>query len=187
MPGLTLYLVESGWVRVFSIGRTGQELTLSIFGPGDVFGELSILDHKHHSATAITLAPTLVWLLPRADLEEFLDRYPSVNQAMMNLLVARVRSVIRQAEAMTFQDIQGRLAYELLYLAERHGEQAGAEIEIGIPLTQGDLATMVGATRESVNKALASLRARDLIKLESNRFTVVSLEGLRRILHERGR
>ncbi|HEX9616182.1 MAG TPA: Crp/Fnr family transcriptional regulator [Anaerolineales bacterium] len=187
MPGLTLYLIEGGWVRIFSIGQTGQELTHSIFGPGDVFGELSLLDQKHHSATAVTLAPTAVWLLPRADLYDCMERFPSVNRAMMHLLVSRMRTVIGHSEAMTFQDVQGRLAYELLYLAEKHGSVVGGQIEINIPLTQGDLATMVGATRESVNKALAALRSRELVKVSGSHFSVGDLEGLRRILYERGR
>jgi CRP/FNR family transcriptional regulator, cyclic AMP receptor protein len=187
MPGLTLYLIEEGWVRVYSIGQSGQELTHSIFGPGDVFGELSLLDQKHHSATAVTLAPTVVWLLPRADFTECMERYPSVSRALLQLLVTRIRTVIGHSEAMTFQDVQGRLAYELLYLAERHGVFEDGEVQIKIPLTQGDLATMVGATRESVNKALAALRARDLVKVSENYFVVGDLDGLRRILYERGR
>jgi CRP-like cAMP-binding protein len=187
MPGLTLYLIEEGWVRIYSIGQSGQELTHSIFGAGDVFGELSLLDQKHHSATAVTVAPTVVWLLARADLYDCMERYPSVHRALLQLLVNRVRTVIGHSEAMTFQDVQGRLAYELLYLAERYGVRESAEIQIKIPLTQGDLATMVGATRESVNKALAALRTRDLVKVSGNYFSVSDPEGLRRILYERGR
>jgi CRP/FNR family transcriptional regulator, cyclic AMP receptor protein len=187
MPGLTLYLVEEGWVRIYSIGQSGQELTHNIFGSGDFFGELSLLDQKHHSATAVTLAPTVVWLLPRADLNDCMERYPSVNRAMMHLLVSRMRSIINHSEAMTFQDVQGRLAYELLYLAERYGEEEDGQIQIKIPLTQGDLATMVGATRETVNKALAALRSRDLVKVNGSHFGIGDLEGLRKILFERGR
>jgi CRP-like cAMP-binding protein len=187
MPGLTLYLIEEGWVRIYSIGQSGQELTHSIFGSGDVFGELSLLDQKHHSATAVTLAPTVVWLLPRADLYDCLERYPSVHRALLQLLVSRIRTVISHSEAMTFQDVQGRLAYELIYLAERHGVQEEGEVIIKIPLTQGDLATMVGASRESVNKALAALRSRDLVRVSGSNFSVGNLDGLRRILFERGR
>jgi CRP-like cAMP-binding protein len=182
-----MYLIEEGWVRIYSIGQSGQELTHSIFGPGDVFGELSLLDQKHHSATAVTLAPAVVWLLPRSELYDCMERYPSVHLALLQLLVTRVRALVAHSEAMTFQDVQGRLAYELLYLAERHGVPAGEEIQIKIPLTQGDLATMVGASRESVNKALAALRSRDLVRISGSYFSVGDLEGLRRILFERGR
>ena len=187
MPGVTLYMVEEGWIRIYSLGRTGQEHTLTIIGPGEVFGELSLLDNKLHSASAITLTPTVVWLLHRQYLDDLLKRYSEVNQAMIQILVNRMRTVINHAEAMTFQDVQGRLAYEILLLAERHGKEMGNAIEIDIPLTQTELATMVGATRESVNKALTPLRSGDLIRLDGNLITVVDPDGLRRIVYERGR
>ena len=80
MPGTMMYMLESGSVRVISIGRTGQELTLNVLGPGEIFGELSILDGEHRSATAITLAPTVLWLLSQIDLTKFMNEYPPVNQ-----------------------------------------------------------------------------------------------------------
>lgn len=90
-------------------------------------------------------------------IEEFLERYPGITRAMIQILVAWVRSTTHHVEAMTFQDVQGRLAYEMLNLAVRHGRGTDDVIEIDIPLTQGDLATIVGATRESVNKAFSAL------------------------------
>ena len=187
MPGLMLYMIEEGSVRLFSIGRTGQELSLAIFGEGEIFGELSILDNQHHSATAVTLASTVVWLLPRADLKVLMERYPVIAEAMIQLLVARVRSTTHHVEAMTFQDVQGRLAYELLNLAERHGVQSGEVIEIHIPLTQGDLATIVGATRESVNKSMSALRSQNLVQIDGTQLTLLNPAGLRNMVHERGR
>lgn len=187
MPGMMLYMIEEGCVRVFSIGRTGQELTLAIFGAGEIFGELSILDSQHHSVTAITLSATVVWLLPQADLKDLMERYPVIAEAMIQLLVARVRSTTHHVEAMTFQDVQGRLAYELLNLAERHGCEVGEIIVIKIPLTQGDLATIVGATRESVNKSMSALRSQNLVQVDGTEITVLNPDGLRRMVHERGR
>ena len=117
MPGTMMYMIESGSVRVISIGRTGQELTLNVLGPGEIFGELSILDGEQRSATAITLEPAVVWLLSQIDLTKIMNEYPTVNQAMVQLLVDRVRDTARRLEAMTFQDVLGRLAFELLSLA----------------------------------------------------------------------
>jgi len=187
MPGTMMYMIESGSVRVISIGRTGQELTLNVLGPGDLFGELSILDGQHRSATAITLAPTIAWLLSQADLKEFMVKFPPVNQAMIDVLVDRVRSTARRLEAMTFQDVLGRLAFELLSLAERSGQPHEQGIEITIPLTQVDLATMVGATRESVNKSVAILRSRGLIDVDGTTWYLLDPAGMQQILYERGR
>ena len=187
MPGTMMYMIESGSVRVISIGRTGQELTLNVLGPGELFGELSILDGKHRSATAITLAPTVAWLLSQADLKEFMIKFPPVNQAMIHILVDRVRNTARRLEAMTFQDVLGRLAFELLSLAERSGQPCEQGIEITIPLTQVELATMVGATRESVNKSVSVLRSRGLIDVDGTSWYLQDPSGIQQILYERGR
>ena len=187
MPGTMMYMIESGSVRVISIGRTGQELTLNVLGPGELFGELSLLDGQQRSATAITLAPTVAWLLSQADLKEFMHKYPPVNQAMILILVERVRSIARRLEAMTFQDVLGRLAYELLSLAERSGQPSDKGIEITSPLTQVDLATMVGATRESVNKSVSILRSKGLIDFDGTSWFLQDPAGLQKILYERGR
>lgn len=187
MPGTMMYMIETGSVRVISIGRTGQELTLNVLGPGEIFGELSILDGQQRSATAITLVPTVVWLLSQADLNEFMSKYPPVNQAMIQILVERVRATARRLEAMTFQDVLGRLAFELLSLADRSGQPYEQGIEITIPLTQVDLASMVGATRESVNKAVSVLRSKELINVDGTRWILQDPAGIQHILYERGR
>lgn len=187
MPGMMLYMIEKGCVRVYSLGRTGQELTLNICGPGDILGELSSLDRKPHSATAITLTPTVVWLITQNDLEDLIHHYPAIAAAMIQILVARVRSTTNQIESLTFQDVQGRLAFELLRLAEKHGQKNKTFTEINVPLTQGDLATIVGAARESVNKAISHLRSLNLIAIDGTSLTILDPEGLGQVIHDRGR
>lgn len=187
MPGSSLYLIEKGSVRVFILGRTGIEITLDVLGPGDVFGELALLDNKHHSATALTLEPCVVWLMARPDMEEFLKRYPAMTRALYRVLVERVRASTHLIEALAFQDVQGRLAYRLLFLAEHHGYHMPTGVEIAVPLTQSELATMVGASRESVNKALMALRSNGLIRVEGSHITVINREGLQKMIFDRGR
>ena len=187
MPGTMMYMIESGSVRVISIGLTGQELTLNVLGPGEIFGELSILDGEQRSATALTLDNTVVWLVSQSDLKDFMMDFQSVNQAMIQILVERVRATARRLEAMTFQDVLGRLSYELLSLAERSGLPCEEGIEITIPLTQVDLATMVGATRESVNKAVSVLRDQKVVEVDGTRWIILDPKGIQQILHDRGR
>lgn len=187
MPGIMLYIIESGYVRVFSLGRTGQELTFEIFGGGDVFGELSILDDKLHSASAITLAPSVVWLLPKSTMDRLLDAYPQVGKEMIRILVKRVRSRALYTEAMTFQDVQGRVAYCLLNLADQFGRSTSEGMEIDLPLTQVDLSAIVGVTRESVNKALSSLRTLDIVQIDGTRIILLEPARLRQMIQARGR
>lgn len=188
MPGnKILYMIDSGWVRIFSIGQTGQELTHSILGSGDILGEVAALNNCNHPATALTLTQTVLWLLPGPDLEELMKNYSELARALIERLVDRMRSASLHTESLVFQDIQGRLAYKILYLAENHGEQKGDSVEIYFPLTQGELASFVGATRESVNKAVALLRSQNLISVSGHNIVVLDMEGLKRIVYERGR
>jgi CRP-like cAMP-binding protein len=187
MPGSSLYLIEKGRVRVFILGRTGIEITLNVIGPNNIFGELALLDNKPHSATALTLEPCVVWLLARTDMEEFLERYPAMVRALYGILVERVRASTHLIEALAFQDVQGRLAYRILLLAEHHGRHSPQGIEIAVPLTQGELATMVGASRESVNKALMVLRSNEMIRVEGQNITVINADGLQKMIFDRGR
>lgn len=187
MPGNTLYILEEGCVRVFGLGPNGTEHTLNTFGPGDVFGELAVVDNKPRSATAITMLPATLWLIPQPLLEELIYTYPSVARAVIDLLASRVRTAASHVEALIFQDVLGRLAFELLTLAERHGRPTPEGLHIDLPLTQAELATIVGTTRESINKALMVLRARAWVDVDGTRFTVLDAEALRRMVEERGR
>ncbi len=188
MPGMMLYMIESGCVRAFSLGRTGgQELTFEIFGPNDIFGELSILDDRHHTATAITVLPSVIWLMPKTALDGLLNTSVGIAQGMIRILVKRLRARAQYAEAMTFQDVQGRVAYALVNLAEKFGMEREQGFEIDIPLTQVDLGSIIGVTRESVNKALATLRSQNLVHLEGSRLFILSMSGLLKMIQDRGR
>ncbi len=187
MPGTTLYLMAEGAVRVYSIGQTGQEFTYYIYGPGDIFGELSLLGSGYHSATCITMMPIKTWLLSRDSLFLLMQKYPVIMRQLLGIVAQRVRTATRKSEAMAFQDVQGRLVYELLNLEERISKPAADGTLIDVPLTQNDLASMVGATRESVNKVLAMFRSQNLIKLSGASITIVDRAGLERIFVERGR
>lgn len=186
-PGTMLYMLEEGSVRVFGVGLTGQEHTFNTFSAGEIFGELAILDNQPRSASAITMTSSVIWLLSRSDLDVLFERYPSLARNMMVLLTHRVRTAASHVEAIIFQDVQGRLAYELLLLAAKHGTPSTSGILIDVPLTQSDLATIVGATRESVNKALVYLRGRNLVQVDGAQIRVLDSDGLRRIIYERGR
>jgi CRP-like cAMP-binding protein len=129
----------------------------------------------------------VIWLMPKTALDELMHDHPRIAQAIIRLLVQRIRARALYTEAMTFQDVQGRVAYVLVNLAERFGVETGGSLEIVVPLTQVDLGSIIGATRESVNKALATLRSQDLVHLEGSRMFILSMIGLQRMIQERGR
>jgi CRP-like cAMP-binding protein len=187
MPGMTLYMIAEGYVRLYSLGQTGQEFTYYICGPTEIFGETSLLDSGYHPASCVTLTPIKIWLLSKDHLFELMEKHPEIYIRLLHIIASRVRSTTRKAEAMAFQDVQGRLAHEMLDLGKKCGHQVDEGISIDIPLNQNDLASMVGATRESVNKALATFRSRDLIKMTGTNIVLTDREGLEKMLLERGR
>ena len=187
MPGSSIYVIEEGSVRVFAVGLTGQEHTFTTFGPDNFFGELSVIDGGPRTASAITLEPSVVWLLSKDLFHRILDDYPSVCRTITTILAGRVRRSATHVEAIIFQDVLGRVAYEILNLSERHGQPENGGIRIEMPLTQSDLASIVGATRESVNKALATLRKRELLEMEGTSLLVLEPEKLMDLVGARGR
>jgi CRP-like cAMP-binding protein len=181
--GQTLYIIESGRVRIFVLSESGQEITVNIYGPGDVFGEFSLLDGLPRSAGAVALKKTVTLTLHRDDFLRHLDAYPSMARSVMEVLTTRLRYTTLHAETLSFLDVYGRVAAKLLELADRYG-MAGERIEIELRLTQTELATWVASSRESVNKVLGTFRDQGLIEVQGQRITILDRDRLeRRILY----
>lgn len=180
-PGNSLYLIESGKVRISVLSDAGEEITINTHGPNECFGELALLDGLPRSASAVSLETTVTYVLQREDFLAALKKYPAMVPPILALLSSRVRHATEYAESLAFLDVQGRIAATLLALADRHGiEKTGVEIDLR--LTQADLASYVAATRESVNKALGSLRDRGLIRVDGYTITVVNAQGLHSLI-----
>jgi CRP/FNR family cyclic AMP-dependent transcriptional regulator len=178
--GRSLYIIESGQVRIFSLSETGQEISINIYGPGDLFGELSILDGLPRSAGAMAMERTVTLTLYRDDFLRCLEACPSMVKSIVAVLSRRLRYTTAYAETLAFLDVYGRVAAKLLELADRYGvAKAGAE-QIELHLTQAELASWVVASRESVNKVLGTFRDQGLIQLEGQAITILDREALGR-------
>ena len=176
-PGHVLYLLESGQIRLFVISDAGQEISTNVLGPGEVFGELAALDGRPRATGAIALEGTAALTLQREDLFRVLQSCPRLARNLMELLTTRLRYATRSIEDLAFLDVNSRVAARLLDLASRCGVQRGGT-EIELSLTQSELATWVAASRESVNKVLASFRARGLVALDGTRITILDRRRL---------
>ncbi|MBM4466212.1 MAG: Crp/Fnr family transcriptional regulator [Chloroflexi bacterium] len=177
--GQTLYIIEAGKVRIFILSESGQEISVNIYGPGDVFGELALLDGLPRSAGAVAMEKTVTLTLHRDDFLRHLEAYPRMSKSMMEVLSTRLRYTTAYAESLSFLDVYGRVAAKLLELADRYGVKKDG-IEIDLRLTQAELATSVATTRESVNKVLGTFRDQGLIEVEAQRITILDLPGLKR-------
>ena len=152
-------------------------MVLTTLGPGEISGELAVLDGSPRSASVVAAEPTTVLLLTRATVLDMLNRYPSVLDALLRSLGNLIRRITEQAGDFVFLDLGGRVAKLLLHLAEAHG--AGSTV-LDLRLTQSDLAAMVGATRPAVNRVLQHLAGRGVIEVDGQRIVLVNLAELRR-------
>lgn len=182
-PGLCLYLVESGKVKITSFSSEGKGLVLNLFGPGDFFGELALLDGEPRSADAVAQEPCQLLLLQRDDFMRFLETRPHVAIKLLATVSSRLRHTTQQAENMVFFDLPARLARVLLELAEAERTSAEGEWVITSRPTQAELAEMVGATRESVNKWLGVYEEQGLIRRERNQLVILQPETLRKRIY----
>jgi len=179
--GQMLYLIQSGRVRIYVEGEEGQEVSVIVYGPNDIFGELAVIDGLPRSASAVAMEETVVHILSRDCFREHMRRSPQLALNFMKALSVRVRYSTRQVGSLTMLDVPGRLARKLLELAQDHGLVETGGVRINLALTQTDLASLIGATRESINKALGAFRRQGLILVEGSHIIIVDPDALREL------
>jgi CRP/FNR family cyclic AMP-dependent transcriptional regulator len=179
-PGQTLYIIESGRVRIFILSESGQEISLNVYGAGEVIGELGFLDGQPRSASAVALEPTVAFALRREDFFQHLEDHPRLAVRLLGVMAARLRYTTAYAESLAFLDVNGRVAVRLLELGDRFGIQSarGGGLELDLGLTQAELASWVASSRETVNKVLSTFRDQGLIELVGQRITILDRLGL---------
>ena len=179
-PGETLHLVRQGHLKVVIPGETGEEAVLTVVGPGELFGELTLLDGGPRSATVVAIEDVETATLGRGDFLSLLRSNPAVVEAILAMLAGTIRRLSEQVADLAFLDLRGRFAKKLLELAATHGERAGESIEIHVSLTQEELANMIGATRPRVNKLLGFFEDRGEIARRGRWIAILKPEALRR-------
>ena len=181
-PGDALFIVMSGAIKISLPSDAGDEAILATLRSSDVFGELALLDGAPRSATATALEPTETLVLPREQFRELIATEPAVRDALLASIASELRRLTNHVEELHFLDITGRLASRLSRLSAEAGavRLADGGIRLAGPLTQGDLAAMIGCTRQSVNKLLGMFTDDGLIRLERDSIVVVDLDGLLR-------
>jgi CRP-like cAMP-binding protein len=178
-PGDALFVVASGAVKVVVPSEDGEEAILATLRRGDFLGELALLDGAPRSASAIALEATETLALPRDQFRALVASEPAIRDALLASVAAELRRLTTHVAELHFLDLTGRLASRLTRLAEEHGErQPNGEIRLDAPLTQTDLAAMIGATRQSVNKLLGEFEADGLLRMERDSIVVPDLARL---------
>lgn len=183
-PGDALFIVASGAVKITLPSETGDEAILATLRPGDFFGELALLDGAPRSATAAALEPTETLVLPRNRFRELIATEPVIRDALLASLARELRRLTLHVEELHFLDIAGRLAARLVRLADEGGKSlADGSVRLEAPLTQSDLASMVGCTRQSVNKLLGLFVDDGLIRLDRDAIVILDRDALTAASH----
>jgi CRP/FNR family cyclic AMP-dependent transcriptional regulator len=184
-PGDALFIVMAGSIKITLPADTGDEAILATLRAGDFFGELALLDGAPRSATAVAIEATETYVLSRDGFRELIATQSQMREALLATLAAEVRRLTNHVEELHFLDITGRLASRLVRLSAESGATRLADggTRLAGPLTQGDLAAMIGCTRQSVNKLLGLFSDDGFIRLERDRIVVLDLDGLKRTAH----
>ncbi|MGH2447546.1 MAG: Crp/Fnr family transcriptional regulator [Chloroflexota bacterium] len=172
-----LYVVTDGHVAISRQGADGNELILFVHEPGEYFGELSLFDDEPRSATATAIDNCDVLFLPRAGFRVFIEQHPAAVFVCLEVIVRQLRRLTDLADEIALLDIRSRLARRLLKLVDR-GEVEAPGHHASVHITQQHLASMLGATRESVNKHLGTLSQEGIIQLDRGHIKVLDLERL---------
>jgi len=170
--GDSLYMIQSGKVKVFIGDEEGREIILKILGPGSFFGEMSMIDKQPRSASVTTLETSTFLVLQHAAFEKCVEQAPTIGNMVMQILAQRVREADRKIGTLALMDVYGRVASTLLELAV----YTNGKLMVGEKLSQQDLANMVGASREMVNRILKDLSDRGFISIESKAITIINRE-----------
>jgi CRP-like cAMP-binding protein len=179
-PGDRLFVIGEGKIKLGRRSKDGRENLLAVLGPGEMFGELSLFDPGPRTASATVVADTVLLELDHADLISWLELHPTVAKHLLQALGRRLRRTNETLADMIFSDVPGRVAKALLDLSTRFGEQVDDGLRVAHDLTQEELAQLVGASRETVNKALADFAARGWVRREGRAVVLLDLERLER-------
>lgn len=179
-PGDSLYVVEEGKLKLKTTSSDGRDTLLAVIGAGEMIGELSLFDPGPRTATATALTETTLRGLGHDALRPWLAGRPEVAEPLLRALAQRLRRTNEAMSDLVFSDVPGRVAKALIDLGERFGVPGPQGVIVTHDMTQEELAQLVGASRETVNKALADFAHRGWIRLEGKSVLICDSERLAR-------
>jgi CRP-like cAMP-binding protein len=176
--GDQLYVIAEGKIKLGTSSGDGRENLLSILGPGEMFGELSLFDPGPRTSTATAVTDAKLLSLGQEKLLPWLVENPKVSLQLLARLAQRLRRTNEAVGDLVFSDVPGRVAKALIDLGERFGKKTDEGLYVHHDLTQEELAQLVGASRETVNKALADFAGRNWLKLDGRAVLITDFERL---------
>ncbi|MDP6350932.1 MAG: Crp/Fnr family transcriptional regulator [Alphaproteobacteria bacterium] len=170
--GDSLLAILNGHIKISTLSGDGKEIVLNILGPGELFGEIALIDGKERSADAHTMEPSELLVIDGRDFMPFLNARPELSTRLLVVLCERIRWVSDLYEDAVFLNLPSRLAKHLMRLAASYGETIDSGTRITLKLSQQDLGNLLGTSRESINKQLRAWQATGLISVDRGLITI---------------
>jgi len=181
-PSTSIYLLKQGRVKIASTAPSGKEVTFEILEPGEIFGELDVLEDAVRSTSAEALDDALICVIPRKDFDQYLSMHPNVTIKLTKLIGLRLKKIQSRVEDLVFRDVPARLAHLLLELRKSEGVPEGAGTRLRVKLTHQEMANLIGCSRETVSTTLGQFRDEGLIHTDGRSITIVNEKGLTQLL-----
>jgi len=163
--GAACYLIQEGRVRIFVLDEDGHELSVRVIGPGEIIGEMALFDDSPRSASAVAMTETRFLILQQRVLQQCIHEHPHFAISLLQTLSRRLRQSNDQAGRLASMTVEERLLRQIRAFAKTTGKPMRGSVRITMPLTQSELASLVGTSRESVNRALANLRKQGKLRV----------------------
>ena len=175
-----IYYLKSGYVRVYSFSKNGEELTQIIFKPGDIFPVSWAINNIPSSYFVEAMTTASLFRVPREEFLRYVGDKPDILFELTRRMLVRFLGLMRRMEYLAFGNAYSKVASILLICAERFGEKRGNHVEIGVPMTHNDIANLVGMTRETVSIEMKKLEKKGLIAYRGRNLEIADLKKLRK-------
>jgi CRP-like cAMP-binding protein len=178
-PGRAVFFVNGGRIKISKVTRDGKELTLAYRGPGDIFGELSLIDGGPREEMAEAMENALISEIERTQFEHIVQREGIIGYRLTKVVAQRRREVENKIEQLIFKDVNAKLAELLLRLASEYGIDDSRGTLVALKITHQEMANLIGSTRETVSLTLSQFKRKGLIQTDGRKVILADREGLR--------
>ena len=181
-PSSNVYLLKKGRVKIANTAPNGKEVTFDILEPGEVFGELDVLEDAPRSTSAETLDDAVICVIPRKDFDQYLAMHPTVMCKLTKLIGLRRKKIQSRVEDLVFREVPARLAHLLSELGKTEGVVEKQGIRLKVKLTHQEMANLIGCSRETVSTTMGQFRDDGLIQIDGRTITILKPDGLSRLV-----
>jgi CRP-like cAMP-binding protein len=181
-PGTSVFFVNGGRVKISRVTRDGKELTLAYRGPGEIFGELCLVDGGARAEMAEAMENALITEVPRAEFEKLLGTHAAIGASLTRVLCERRRELENKVEDLVFRDVNAKLAELLLRLGNDYGVDDARGTLVAVKITHQEMANLIGSTRETVSLTLSQFKRNNLIATDGRKIILTDREGLKALI-----